>query len=122
METLSDDLNAMVKAKEITLPQALELNKQKKTAEEHMINLWEDETKYDKTAIADMLQLGSGFYWGGNKVVVTGTGRKRRPGHQVTLFASEDKIGGEWFLIFAANYNGFLKKKNLKIKQIIEAS
>ena len=32
METLSDDLNAMVKAKEITLPQALELNKQKKTS------------------------------------------------------------------------------------------
>ena len=66
-----------------------------------------------------MLQLGSGFYWGGNKVVVTGTGRKRRPGHQVTLFASEDKIGGEWFLIFAANCNGFLKKKNSKIKQIM---
>jgi len=119
METLSDDLNAMVKAKEITLPQALELNKQKKTAEEHMINLWEDDKNYDKTAIADMLQLGSGFYWGGNKVVVTGTGRKRRPGHQVTLFASEDKIGGEWFLIFAANCNGFLKKKNSKIKQIM---
>ena len=30
METLSDDLKALVNAKELTLQQALELNKQKK--------------------------------------------------------------------------------------------
>ena len=39
METLSNDLKALVNAKELTLQQALELNKQKKPKEEQMINL-----------------------------------------------------------------------------------
>ena len=68
MATLSDDLKALWIAKEITLQQALELNKQKKpnlryfinkqkkSEEEQVMNLWDndgDEEEYDKTAVAE---------------------------------------------------------------------
>ena len=121
METLSDDLKALVNAKELTLRQALELNKQKKPKEEQMINLWDndgDEEDYDKTAVADMLKIRHGdLYWGESKTVITAPGVSRRPGNQVGLFASEGKDGNAWLLTFAYNYNGFLKNKNMKHEQ-----
>ena len=123
METLSDDLKALVNAKELTLQQALELNKQKKPKEEQMMNLWDndndgDEEDYDKTAVADMLKIKHGdLYWGESKTVITAPGVSRRPGNQVGLFASEGKDGNAWLLTFAYNYNGFLKNKNMKHEQ-----
>ena len=65
METLSNDLKALVNAKELTLQQALELNKQKKPEEEQVMNLWDndgDEEEYDKTAVADMLKIRHGDF------------------------------------------------------------
>ena len=93
METLSDDLKALVNAKELTLQQALELNKQKKPEEEQVMNLWDndgDEEEYNKTAVADMLKIRQhNLYWGESKTVITAPGVSRRPGTQVNLFASE---------------------------------
>ena len=72
-----------------------------------------------KRQLPDMLKIRQhDLYWGESKTVITAPGVSRRPGTQVSLFASEDKYGNAWLaLTFAYNYNGFLKNKNLKHKQ-----
>ena len=107
METLTDDLKALVTAKELTLEQAVELNKQKSTPEDvpKLVNLFDDdEHQYEKSIFNDLVNLRSGTFWKENgKVALLSPRHSRQPGNRVEVFCTESDDYKLWNLIHVRN-------------------
>ena len=69
MDALSEDLRALVVAKELTLKQAIELNKQKAPVEEGLdkiVNLFDDDAdleRFTRSVQSDVVALRGGVQW-----------------------------------------------------------
>ena len=96
----------MVNAKEITLAQAVELNKQKAPKEEGIdtvVNLWGDLNEYDRSMYHDMILLRGGSKWEAGSIALLSPGRRRRPGKRVQVYCMENAHRDMWQLLHVRN-------------------
>ena len=95
MDALSEDLRALVVAKELTLKQAIELNKQKAPVEEGLdkiVNLFDDDAEFERftqSVQSDVVALRGGVQWENGRSALVSPGPKRRPGNKSKYSAAE---------------------------------
>ena len=105
MDTLSEDLRALVVAKELTLKQAIELNKQKAPVEEGLdkiVNLFDDDAdleRFTRSVQSDVVALRGGVQWENGRSALVSPGPKRRPGSKIKVFCCRKDNGDLWQLL-----------------------
>ena len=105
MDALSEDLRALVVAKELTLKQAIELNKQKAPVEEGLdkiVNLFDDDVEFERftqSVQSDVVALRGGVQWENGQSALVSPGPKRRPGNKIKVFCCRKDNGDLWQLL-----------------------
>ena len=96
---------ALVVAKELTLKQAIELNKQKAPVEEGLdkiVNLFDDDVdleRFTRSFKSDVVALRGGVQWENGQSALVSPGLKRRPGSEIKVFCCRTDNGDLWQLL-----------------------
>ena len=105
MDALSEDLRALVVAKELTLKQAIELNKQKAPAEEGLdkiVNLFDDDVEFERftqSVQSDVVALRGGVQWENGRSAFGFSWSQASTWKQIKVFCCRKDNGDLWQLL-----------------------